>query len=301
MQFLYAQYLSKMTPEKVEKNMLVSIEELHEIYISLLYLILKIRDYAIFIIANNKKKMFSNLKKEEENKIEISQIQKLVDNSIIKILSHNKHLLEYNPDNDKMFWGKKNEYIVLIILKETQKSNIFNNSSNKYHSSSSFEKEKKFIIKYYKNFVISNKKLIEYIEDKYINGLYDLCLAHIMVCKTLQHIKSYTPKNFQLYNICNDENKKFVIDLYRNTISHKKEFNHLIEKISKNWDINRISILDLIILQMAICEFLYFPNIPPKSTINEYIEISKIFCTKKSKIFINGILDKIFKLLYKMF
>ncbi|WP_394798640.1 transcription antitermination factor NusB [Blattabacterium cuenoti] len=285
---MYAQYLSKMNPKKVEENMLKSIEELHDLYISLLYLILKIRDKAIVKIKENKKKISS------KNII----IQKLAYNSVIKILSNNKYLLEYN--SEKILWKKKDEYI-FFILKEMQKSKFFENYIQE--SNSSFEDDKYFIIKYYKNFVIPNKKLIEYIEDQCINisGIDDLYIAHTMVFKTLQYIKLSTPKNFQLYNIFykNNENKKFIIDLYRNTLFHKKEFNYLISNISKNWDINRISIIDLIILQMAICEFLYFPNIPPKATMNEYIEISKIFCMEKSKIFINGILDQVFKFLYK--
>ncbi|WP_185851869.1 transcription antitermination factor NusB [Blattabacterium cuenoti] len=282
LQFLYAQYLSKMNSKKVEENMLKSIEELHNLYISLLYLILKIRDRAIIKIKKNK--ISKNL----------DPTQKLAYNSVIKILSNNKHLLEYN--SEKILWKKKDEYIFFII-EEIKKSKFFINFVEK--SNSSFENDKIFIIKYYQSFLIPNKKLKECVEEQYTIEIYDLCIAHTMVCKTLQYIKLSTPKNFQLYNIYNNnENKKFIINLYRNTISHKKEFNSLINRISNNWNIHRISMIDLIILQMAICEFLYFPNIPPKATMNEYIEIAKMFCMEKSKIFINGILDQVFKLLY---
>ncbi|WP_185861996.1 transcription antitermination factor NusB [Blattabacterium cuenoti] len=285
LQFLYAQYLSKMDSNQVEVNMLQSIEELHNLYIFLLCLILKIRENAI------------NFKKNKHNDF---FIKKIAYNSVIQILSNNKYLIKEcnsSENSGKILWKKQNEYIFLF-LKEMQKSTLYNNFCDK--TDLSFEEEKKFIIKYYKNFIIPNKRLIEYIEDLYIHGQENLCIAHTMVCKTLRFIKHYTPVNFKLYNIYkNDENKKFIIKLYRNTIFHKKEFNDLINNISNNWDIKRIAILDLIILQMAICEFLYFPNIPPKATMNEYIEITKIFCMEKSKIFINGILDQIFKLLYK--
>ncbi|WP_185852001.1 transcription antitermination factor NusB [Blattabacterium cuenoti] len=293
LQFLYAQHLSKMDSNKVEANMLQSIESLHNLYIFLLYLILKIREKAL-------KKIKKNLHDDSQTDI----IQKVAYNSVIKILSKNKYLIEEyrstrKKDSGKILWNQQDEYIFLL-LKEMQKSNFCKKFSFRV-SCSSFEEEKRFIIKYYKNFVIPNKKLIENIEDfYYFNGEEDLYIAHTMVCKTLQFINHSTPKNFKLYNIYkNNENKKFIIDLYRNTIFHKEEFNNLINDTSNNWDIKRIAVIDLIILQMAICEFLYFPNIPPKATMNEYIEITKIFCMEKSKIFINGILDQIFKFLYK--
>ncbi|WP_185868885.1 transcription antitermination factor NusB [Blattabacterium cuenoti] len=289
LQFLYAQYLSKVDSNKVEENMIQSIEELHDLYISLLCLILKIRENAI------------NVKKNVCTKINIDPIQKFAYNSVIKILSHNKYLIEKYRSTEKtgiIFWEKQDRYIFLL-LQEMQQSILCHKYF--YKPCNSFEEEKKFIIKYYKNIIIPNKKLITYIEDLYINGKENLYIAHNMVCKTLQHIKHSTSPNFKLYNIYNknNENKKFIIDLYRNTIFHKNEFNDLINNTSNNWDVKRIAIIDLIILQMAICEFLYFPNIPPKATMNEYIEITKIFCMEKSKIFINGILDQIFKFLHK--
>ncbi|WP_185871502.1 transcription antitermination factor NusB [Blattabacterium cuenoti] len=291
LQFLYAQHLSKMDSNKIEENMLQSIESLHDLYIFLLYLILKIRENAL----NLKKNLYNN-----KNKTDI--IQKFAYNSVIKILSKNKYLIEEyhsTKNSEKILWNQQDKY-VFILLQEIQKSSF---CKKYYKKSSSFEEEKRFLIKYYKNFVIPNKKLMEYIENLYhfnINVEEDLYIAHSMVCKTLQFINHSTPQNFELYNIYkNDKNKKFIIDLYRNTLFHKEEFNNLISNISNNWDIKRIAIIDLIILQMAICEFLYFPNIPPKATINEYIEITKIFCMEKSKIFINGILDQIFRFLYK--
>ncbi|WP_185872636.1 transcription antitermination factor NusB [Blattabacterium cuenoti] len=290
LQFLYAQYLSKMDYKQVEKNMLHSIEELHYLYISLLCLILQIQKFAVLKIQENQKLL--------NNKM----IKQFAYNSIINLLSKNKYLLEYNlKKNCKYFFWQTDENYIYILLQEIIKLNYDNIFINNHNHVSSFQKEKDFIITCYNKCFITNKKFIEFIEDSYtIITKIDLFIAHKMVCKTLKYIKLYTPTNFKLFDIYeNHNNKQFIIDLYRKTLQHKHEFNKLIESISKNWAIKRISIIDLIILQMAICEFLYFPHIPPKATINEYIEITKIFCMEKSKIFVNGILDKILQLLNK--
>ncbi|WP_185877237.1 transcription antitermination factor NusB [Blattabacterium cuenoti] len=275
LQFLYAQQLSKINLYQVEKNMLHSIKELYNIYMSFLCLILVIRD-NIFIIEKkypNKKLIFE---------------KKFAYNPVIKILSCNKDLLNlYN--SPKNLW-KKNS-IIFYFLKKMKDISLDKNLN-------SFEEEKNFLIKCYKNLFITNNILKYKVEELYNNGQENIYIAHNMVCKTLQLIKYSTSPNFKLYNY-NIENKKFIIYLYRNTIINKNKFNKLINFISDNWNVNRISIINLIILQMAICEFLYFPNIPPKVTINEYIEITKIFCMEKSKTFINGILDQIYKYLRK--
>ena len=86
---------------------------------------------------------------------------------------------------------------------------------------------------------------------------------------------------------------KFASALFESTIKHGKELDEMIKLKALNWDFNRIAILDKLILRLAICEFLYFGDIPPKVSIDEAIEISKKYSTEKSGKFINGILDSV--------
>ncbi|MDL2315446.1 transcription antitermination factor NusB, partial [Bacteroidales bacterium OttesenSCG-928-C19] len=90
-----------------------------------------------------------------------------------------------------------------------------------------------------------------------------------------------------------DEDKLFMIDLFRKTILHEDKLTELIKRRISNWEYERIAVMDIILVKMAIVEFMYFPSIPVKVTINEYIELSKEFSTEKSKTFVNAILDKI--------
>lgn len=91
------------------------------------------------------------------------------------------------------------------------------------------------------------------------------------------------------------EDKNFSKILFRKVILNHKEYLDLIEKYSKNWDVNRIAFMDILLMQMAIAEAVEFDSIPVKVTLNEYLELSKYYSTVKSNVFINGILDKAFK------
>jgi N utilization substance protein B len=90
-----------------------------------------------------------------------------------------------------------------------------------------------------------------------------------------------------------EDDSEFFKNLFSDTISNDEEYESIVSDFAKNWATERIATVDMIILKMAVCEMLNFPSIPVKVTINEYIELSKNYSTQKSKIFVNGMLDKI--------
>jgi len=87
----------------------------------------------------------------------------------------------------------------------------------------------------------------------------------------------------------------FSVSLLHKFYDHSEELVKIIEPKLQNWEIDRVATIDIVLLKMAICELKYFPNIPVKVTINEYIDIAKEYSSDKSKNFINGMLDKIMK------
>jgi N utilization substance protein B len=90
-----------------------------------------------------------------------------------------------------------------------------------------------------------------------------------------------------------DEDREFTRSLFRLTVLHNAENEKYIAEKTKNWDMDRIAVMDVLLMKMAITEILFFQTVPVKVTLNEYIEISKLYSTPKSSIFINGILDKL--------
>jgi len=96
-------------------------------------------------------------------------------------------------------------------------------------------------------------------------------------------------------NELGEETKSFVIDLSQKAFSHKEEIDKLIGRMAKHWELRRIATVDRNILRLAICEIFWFPDIPPKVSINEAIELAKKYSTRESGRFVNGILDSVAK------
>ena len=115
-----------------------------------------------------------------------------------------------------------------------------------------------------------------------------------MIAKTLKNFSSETGEQKLAQISANwDEDREFILDLFQKTIAYDAAFQELIGSKTKNWEADRIAMMDVILMKMALAELLYFTSIPVKVTINEYLELAKEFSTPKSNSFINGILDKI--------
>jgi N utilization substance protein B len=117
-----------------------------------------------------------------------------------------------------------------------------------------------------------------------------------MIAKTVKDFKESDHENGALLPLFkNDDDKDFAQDLFRKSVLFKEEYSKLVESYTENWDVERIAFIDMLILVMAITEAVVFPSIPTRVTLNEYLEIAKFYSTEKSSVFINGLLDKIFK------
>jgi N utilization substance protein B len=198
--------------------------------------------------------------------------------------------LEDRKIND---WDLNEEY-VKILYQEIMDSDIYAKYMNS--DTNSYEADKKFIIDLYKNIIAPNDKLYEYIEDVKLTWLDDLPLVNTYLVKQFKKVKKDSLNNFFLPKLFKDnEDKEFTSKLLKKTLLNNEKLLNEIANKTENWDKDRIAHLDSILLQMGISELLYFPSIPTKVTMNEYLEIAKEYSTPKSSIFINGILDKLVK------
>jgi len=150
--------------------------------------------------------------------------------------------------------------------------------------------EKDIIVYIFTSLMLPNENFIQHIEEYFNNWDDDAEMMDQLIMNYLNK-----PAAYSLQQMIGEEKWKFAKDLLNTTIDKQEYVTELIKPKLKNWDSDRIAALDMILMQMGVCEFLYFETIPPKVTINEYIDIAKDYSTPQSGQFVNGILDSIHK------
>ena len=190
-------------------------------------------------------------------------------------------------------WKQDDEYVD-ILWAEIKKSELYQEYMQTRESG--FKEDRKFIISIFKEIVAPNEKLYEYLEDKKLTWLDDLPLVNTAILKMLQKLKENSAEKLKIAKLYkSEEDREFAIELFRKTYLNDEMLADEMLGKTPNWDKDRIAEVDMVLIKMAICEFLKFPSIPVKVTINEYLELAKEYSTPKSSIFINGVLDKLSK------
>ncbi len=272
--------------QKEEKFLFYSIENILDLYLIMLSSLVEIRDKEEEYLQKSAKKHLATPAERNPNK-------KFINNAILVSLAENSSLSIALEDRKINNWQQNDDYI-LIMLSAIRESDIY----KEYMSTTdtTFEQDRQFVIDMFMELIAPNEKLYEYLEDNKLTWVDDIPLVNTQIVKQLRSIKPNSHQSFSVPKLYkDDEDRDFARDLFRKTLLNESELaKEYIDK-TPNWDTERIAEIDTIILKMAICEFLKFPSIPVKVTINEYLEIAKEYSTPKSSIFINGILDNLVK------
>ncbi len=287
MQTIYAMGCKENNNLQVEgKFVNESIAQVYNLYLLMLDMMVEVHAFAKAHSEKHAKKILATALEKKPN-------QKFITNEVLVKLSDNA-LLQDELDKRKLKnWRMDDEYVA-VIFNELVASELYENYMN--DPDTSFKKAKDFVIKWYTESIAPNDKLYDYIEDSRLTWVDDVPIVNMTVLKRLQKIKPNSPESLFLPSLFkNEDDRTFSIDLLERTVSNHKFLSEEIEKNTPNWDKERIADVDFVLIKMALCEFLKFPSIPVKATINEYLEIAKEYSTPKSSIFINGILDKLVK------
>ncbi len=158
-----------------------------------------------------------------------------------------------------------------------------------------YQEDQEILKHLYKEYVFKGTALPEYIEEDDQNWEENRSVVNNLVVKTVKMLDEAADEELVLMSLSANwtEDKEFAESLYQQTLADDGKYEKLIADSSQNWDVERVALTDKILLKMALCEMHLFRAIPVKVTINEYIEISKLYSTPKSKQFVNGILDKL--------
>jgi N utilization substance protein B len=284
LQALYAYFQSNEDNfRRTENELMQAVERIQDLY---LYLLLTFSE--IKVIAENR--IEENTKKIRPTEEDLNPNTKFIDNKIILILEENKELRRLSEERKVNWIGDEHHEMFRKMFLTIKDSEIYFEYMN--NEARTFEDDKAFALELFKVEIANSELLYNFFEEKSIHWIDDIDLACSMVLKTLKTAnEGEVLELLPLYKVDDDE-QDFIRDLLRKTISMDKENEVLIDDLTKNWELDRIAKMDVILMKMAITELQVFSNIPTKVTLNEYIEISKFYSTPKSNGFINGILDK---------
>ena len=289
-QIVYAYYQNGgKNLDTAEKELFFSLSKAYDMYNYLLLLMVEITKQAERKQNAAKSKLLPTAE-------ELYPNTKFVENRFIAQLEVNKQLLEFS-ETQKKTWDNEEDF-VKSLCEKIMDSDIY----KEYMASetSSYEEDRELWRKIYKRIIFNNAELDQVLEDQSLYWNDDKEIVDTFVLKTIKRFEEKNgAKQELLPEFKDEEDQDFARRLFRRAILNADYYRHLISENTRNWDLDRVAFMDVIIMQIALAEILSFPNIPVSVSLNEYVEIAKLYSTPKSGSFINGTLDGIVNILKK--
>ncbi len=282
-QLTYAYYQNgNHNIDVAEKELLFSLSKAYHLYNYLLQLIVEVsKEARVFYETECAKAL------REGNSMPSS---KFVDNKFALQLEENTQLKEF-AENQKQSWGDDIEF-VRKLYRQIVQSEIYTDYIAEKETS--YEADRELWRKLYKTLIADNDDLDALLEEKSLYWNDDKEIVDTFVLKTIKRFEeSNGARQPLLPEYKDEEDKDFACKLFRSTILNANQYQHYMSETSRNWDFSRLAYMDVVIMQIAIAEMLTFPNIPISVTINEYVDLAKVYSTPKSSAYINGMLDGI--------
>ena len=278
LQSLYAFHSKKeKNISKSEKEMVKNIEDISNLQLAILSLLFLLYNHAVSFFEENKKKF---LPKEED----INPNKKFIDNLFYRFFMSDKKMIK-KVEVFSVFWSSNDHDIIRKIFMDIVRSKLYSDYLN--DTNSSYVNDIRFFNNLINDIILNNKVLHHILEEKSIYWIDDLPFVATILMGSFKDKKVIIPRSV----FKNLSDKEFAVDLFRNSIKYDEDYEKIIIDKAQNWDLERIAIMDQIMIKMAFCEILNMPELPLKVSLNEYIEISKYYSTNKSKMFINGLID----------
>ena len=286
LQIFYAHVTSpEKTISQSESELQHSIKKTYDLYHLLFALLGEVRDYAEGKIESRKLK---NLPTADD----LNPNTKFISNRLITRLQNDKSLTGYLQKH-KLTWVNYGELIRNIYQMMVESDVYLDYINSKVDD---FDFDRRFCEDFFTTIVVQCESLQNELEEQSIYWNDDLDFVISMVIKTIKKFKSENDWNDYIMELYKDEeDREFTTKLFRKAITNDIENRKIIELYTKNWDVDRVAIMDVLIMELALTELKEFSSIPVKVTLNEYIELAKYYSTHRSSTFINGVLDRITK------
>jgi transcription antitermination protein NusB len=285
LQALYGYFQSEDRDiNRAEKELLFSVQKFYDSYILLLLLPVELSEVSRLNVLDAREKYITQKKKEDTS-------LRFADSPLIKQVIANPEFTAVVKKR-KISWQKDIDVVrkLFNILKKTSEYQAYINDP-----SPSYKTEQDFLTWLIKRHLASSDIFNHTMEEINLYWGDDKDLLISMGAKTFKNLREESSESFSLLPLYKDpeDDESFMRDLLRKTILHEADYSKDIAEKTKNWEVERIALTDIILMKMALTEILHFSSVPVKVSINEYIEISKDYSTPKSKIFINGVIDSL--------
>lgn len=285
-QAVYAYYRTdKPDEQRFERELFESITRLNDLYLYLIKLVMDMHDVAQESIDRNRQKRLPSHD-------DLNPNLRFVNNQVFSKLKENV-MLGQILDRAKISWEEEHDDLRRIFkaFRETDAYRLYMAREDE-----GLEVDKGIIVTLFSEHLGISSVIHSALEEKDIYWQDDLPVAALTLIKTIQALPDIDTTNTSilagLYKN-REEDQSFVKELLRKTIQFGDQYEELVASKAENWETERIALLDMILMKMALTELEHFATIPIKVTLNEYIELAKAYSTPKSKVFINGVLDKL--------
>jgi transcription antitermination protein NusB len=281
MQALYSFFQhEKADPALFEKEMFRNLDRIHDLYLYILALLSDLRHISLVMVEESRNKRLPSAE-------DLNPNMKFASNSLLKAIAESPELKSM-LEKKKISW--QNDFgMVRKLFTEIRNGKLYKN----YVTAPAgwYTEDRNFVIGLITDHLSKHETLNSIFEEKSMHWADDLFVAYNSVMRTFDDFNG----EFTLSPLLKDEkdDREFMAVLFNKTILYREQFDQMIDKHASNWEIDRIASVDMLLMEMAIAEFLHLPNVPVKASLNEYIDISKEYSTPSSKFFINGVLDKI--------
>lgn len=282
-QLTYAYYQNgNRNMDNAEKELLFSLSKAYDLYNFLLELIVA--------VTREERHRYDVMNQRAEREGAEPPSNKFVNNQFATQLEENNMLNEF-IEVKKLTWKNDIEF-VRKLCNQIEQSQVYQDYMA--DADDSYEADREVWRKLYKQLVQDNPDIDTLLEEKSLYWNDDKDIIDTFVLKTIKRFDPANKANQELLPEYKDmEDREFARKLFRATILNADEYQKYMGRISRNWDFSRLAYMDMVIMQIAIAELVNFPGIPATVTINEYVELSKIYSTPRSGGYVNGMLDAI--------
>ena len=283
-QVIYAYYQNGgKNLEAAEKELFYSLSKAYDLYKYLLLLMIEVTQFADRRIDNRRHKLRPTAE-------DLNPNTRFIDNAFMAQLMQNTQLEEFRA-NQKRTWDDEGDF-VKHLFERIEETKAYQEYMAK--DTLSYEDDRELWRKLYRSTIAQNQEIDEILEEQSLYWNDDKAIVDTFVLKT---IKRFEPENGAEQELMpeykDDEDKEYARKLLRTAIVNADAYRKLMVDNAKNWDMERFAFMDILIMQVALAEIMSFPSIPVSVSLNEYVEIAKMYSTPKSGGFINGLLDKI--------